>query len=241
MEMNRTGEWDPDWLAQNPWLGTYLESDFSTQQFYLAGFRRVGIAAEGTAGVIMIASANPVGVGIGTALLANASSMAAGEFSPRLDIVGREIDRGFGPYGPFVRGALSALATGSAPLLGRVRVYRIEGAPNQMIAIDELGGVAVLDNNKMLYLNFANRARAEEFFSRRVGQCLPDVQLKTFLVKRSFLDELRDAAVEQRFSRMFPDRPHLVDPAFADQYGLRPAQFDSLRRAILQGTGEVLK
>jgi hypothetical protein len=129
MEMNRTGEWDPEWVRLNPWLESYLQSDFSTQQFYLTGLKRVGIAAEGTLGVVLIVSANPVGVGVGTALVANASSMAAGEASPKLDIVGREFNRGFGPYGPFVRGGVSALLSGLSPLLfeQEVTVWVVRG------------------------------------------------------------------------------------------------------------------
>ncbi len=64
------------------------------------------------------------------------------------------------------------------------------------------------------------------------------MEVKSFEVPASFVDELKAAAVPERLARQFPDRPFIVDPTKApDQFGLRPSQFDDLLRAMISGSG----
>lgn len=124
---------------------------------------------------------------------------------------------------------------------GRVRVYRIEGLPNSRIAIDDQGGVLVIDDTRMLFVNFGNRARADAYFAQKVDE-LPGAQIKSFEVSRRFYDELRKMAVPQRLGNKFPERPQVVDVTKApngDQLGLQTEQIRALRDAIIQGTGRV--
>jgi len=66
------------------------------------------------------------------------------------------------------------------------------------------------------------------------------IAIKSFEVPQSFLVELRAAAVEQRLARQFPGRPQIADPTkAADQFGLRAAQIQKLRDAIIQGSGRI--
>jgi RHS repeat-associated protein len=139
-------------------------------------------------------------------------------------------------------GVLSAGARGLGALrnaVPRTTVYRVEGLPNTRITIGNRGQVSV-QGDDMLFLNFGNRARAHEFFARRLGQGMPGVQLKSFQVPRSFVKELRSSAVPESMAKQFPRRPVLVDPTKApDQFGLRKAQIEALRRAIIPRTGKV--
>jgi len=132
--------------------------------------------------------------------------------------------------------AVSTTATGT----GKVRVYRVEGTPNTRIAIDERGGVAIVDESKTLFLNFGSRARAEQFLTQRLAQGLPGARIKSFEVTKSFVDELRAIAVTEQKVSAFPDRPIAVDLTKApDQFGLRPEQIKALNDAIIQGTGRI--
>jgi len=42
------------------------------------------------------------------------------------------------------------------------------------------GGVVVLDSGKTLFLNFGSRARAEQYFTQKLVQGLPNAQIKSF-------------------------------------------------------------
>jgi len=144
-----------------------------------------------------------------------------------------------------------ALPTQSQPSLGlaspqageTVIVYRVEGAPNTRILINPNGTVAIVGSDEnMLFLNFGSRMRAEQFFAQRLRQDMPGLQMKSFEVPRSFLEELRATAVEQSRARMFPKAPQISDPTKApDQFGLQPAQIDKLRGVIVQGSGQIHK
>jgi filamentous hemagglutinin len=113
----------------------------------------------------------------------------------------------------------------------------VEGTPNTRIIIGTSGQVAV-QGEQTLFLNFGDRARAEQFLAQRLGQGMPGATVRSFEVPRSFLEDLRTAAVPERLARQFPDRPIVVDVTKApNQFGLRPEQVDELRRAIIQGTG----
>lgn len=130
---------------------------------------------------------------------------------------------------------------GSLGRFGRVTVYRVEGLPNTRIFVGAGGRVAIIgDDPDMLFLNFGDAKQAQYWLDKRLGQNMPGAALKSFEVPRSFLEELRDAAVPQRLGRQFPDRPQIVDPTkAADQFGLQPQQIEALRRAVIQGSGKV--
>ncbi len=125
-----------------------------------------------------------------------------------------------------------------------VRVYRVESETNARILVSEIGEV-VVQGDGVLFLNFGQRARSEEFLKTRLLQ-YPDTpsQIKSFEVAKSYVDELRATAVKERNSRRIRanrDKPIMVDVKQApDQYGLRTQeQIDRLRSVIIQGTGRV--
>ena len=120
---------------------------------------------------------------------------------------------------------------------GRTKVYRVEGLPNTRILIGDNGQV-IIKGRQTLFVNFGNKARAEEFLSKRLQQNMRGTQIKSFDVPTSFVEELRALAVPESMARQFPNRPILVDITKApDQFGLRADQIEALERAILQGSG----
>ncbi|MFJ1311918.1 hypothetical protein, partial [Agrobacterium sp. P15N1-A] len=120
-----------------------------------------------------------------------------------------------------------------------VTVYRVEGAANQRLVVGIDGSVAIIGDNT-LFLNFGNAQRAQDFFSKRITQGMTDVSVKTFKVPKSFLDELRQAAVVERQASQFPDAPIVVDQTKAtDQFGLRKSHFEQLNSVIIQGSGRL--
>jgi filamentous hemagglutinin len=119
-------------------------------------------------------------------------------------------------------------------------VYRVEGLANARIIIGANGEVAILGDT-MLFLNFGSRARAEEFLARRLAQGMEGAGFKSFVVPRSFLDELREAAVPESMAKQCPGSPIIVDPSKApDQFGLRPP-FSDLEKSIMPGSGKPVK
>jgi filamentous hemagglutinin len=120
---------------------------------------------------------------------------------------------------------------------GITTVYRVEGAINQRVLIDAAGKVSVQGRN-MLFLNFGDAARAEQFLATRVAQGMKGATMKSFQVPTSFVDELAASAVPESMARQFPNAPLVVDVTkAANQFGLRPAQIEALKRAIIQGSG----
>jgi hypothetical protein len=100
------------------------------------------------------------------------------------------------------------------------------------------GGEVGVGGNNTLFLNFGDAARAESFLAKRLGQGFSDSTIKSFQVPSSFVDDLARSAVPENLARQFPNSPLVVDAAkAANQFGLRPAQIEALRRAIIQGTG----
>lgn len=117
-----------------------------------------------------------------------------------------------------------------------IKVYRVEGMPNTRLIFGKNGTVGIV-GDKMLFLNFGNRARAEEYLAQKIAGGLPGAQLKSFEVPKSFLEELQRIAVTQRRGRLFPDLPQVVDiTTGANQFGLRLDQFQQLQQMIIQGT-----
>lgn len=123
-----------------------------------------------------------------------------------------------------------------------VTVYRVE-APvrgNMRVIIGESGEVAIVGKNNRLFLNFGSKARAEEFLAKRLAQGSTGTQIKSFKVKRGFLEEIRRLAVPEHLSKQYPNRPIVVDISKApDQYGLNPQLIQDLEMFIIQGTGKV--
>ena len=123
---------------------------------------------------------------------------------------------------------------------GAVRVFRVEGLPNARLLIDEMGQVVIMDKGKTLWLNFGNRARAEEFLAQRMAQSQNEWVIKSFSVPQKVLDDLRKAAVLESEVKLKPNAPIIGDPTKApDQFGLRPQDIENLENAIIQGTGKV--
>lgn len=90
--------------------------------------------------------------------------------------------------------------------------------------------------------NFGDKARAVEFLSRRLGQNMAGVELKSFQVPQSFLTRLRSSAVPESLAGKYPGQPILVDVTkAADQFGLRSGQIRELQEAIVQGTGKSVR
>lgn len=118
-------------------------------------------------------------------------------------------------------------------------VYRVEGLPNTRVIIGDGGQVSV-QGDQMLFVNFGDKARAEQFLATRVQQGMPGAQMKSFQVTQSFVADLQQAAVPESMAKQFPGSPLLVDPTKApNQFGLRPEQIKALQNSIIQGSGKV--
>jgi hypothetical protein len=121
----------------------------------------------------------------------------------------------------------------------KITVYRVEGLPNTRIIIGERGQVSV-QGDRMLFLNFGDKGRAEEFLVARLEQGMPEVRMKLFEIPRSFFTDLQNAAVPESMARQFPESPLVVDPTKApDQFGLRRNQIETLKNSIIQGSGKL--
>lgn len=137
------------------------------------------------------------------------------------------------------RAVMLALFSGAAENDPSVRVYRVEGDPNTRILISDEGEIA-LQGGKVLYLNFGQRARAEEFLAQRRAGGMPGAAIKSFEVRADYLRELQESAIPEHLSGEFPDRPIQVELNLApDQFGIRAEDFGRLLEAILQGSGRV--
>ena len=122
-----------------------------------------------------------------------------------------------------------------------ITVYRVEGAPNSRLVIGNDGSVAIT-GDQTLFLNFGSRDRAEEFLALRISQNMTDPSIRSFQVTESFFNDIRESAVPESLARQNPGKPILVDPSrAANQFGLRPEQFDSLINSIIPSTGKLEK
>ncbi len=121
-----------------------------------------------------------------------------------------------------------------------ITVYRVEGLPNTRVLIGQYGDVAII-GDQTLFVNFGNNAEARRYFAKKLAGRLPGAELKSFQVPKSFYDDLLKDAVDESLAKQFPDRPFIVHQSITkkpDQLGLRPKQVESLRRAIIQGSGK---
>ena len=121
-----------------------------------------------------------------------------------------------------------------------VKVYRVEGIPNQRVNIGASGEVSLApDNSNMLFLNFGEEARAQEFLAQKIQGGLPGATIKSFDVDAGFLKRLQTEAVPQRLGKLYPDRPQLVDVTKApNQFGIPSNYFDDLMNSIRKGSGK---
>ncbi|MCX7805515.1 MAG: hypothetical protein N3A38_10045, partial [Planctomycetota bacterium] len=131
----------------------------------------------------------------------------------------------------------------SALTSGAVRVFRVEGSPNTRLLIDEAGNVVILEKGKTLWLNFGQRARAEELLAQKMAQA-PQGEwvIKSFSVPQRVVEDIRKAAVLEEQVKSVPSAPIRGDVTKApDQFGLRPEHIEVLEDAIIQGTGKIEK
>jgi RHS repeat-associated protein len=118
-------------------------------------------------------------------------------------------------------------------------VFRVEGPGNERLDISPSGDVAINGSN-MLFLNFGQEDRAQDFLERRQAQGHEGDVIKTFQVPTSFVDELRATAVPESKKKLFPTSPLVVDTnAAVDQFGLRASHFGNLLNNVIPGSGGV--
>lgn len=121
---------------------------------------------------------------------------------------------------------------------GLTTVYRIEGTVNQRLTIDAAGNVSV-QGQQVLFLNFGDAARAEQFLKMRISQGMEDATVKSFQVPTSYLHKLQSTAVPEAIARQFPFAPLVVDVSKgANQFGLRPSHVEELKKMIVAGSGK---
>jgi hypothetical protein len=110
--------------------------------------------------------------------------------------------------------AQSPLSPGSGVSSETVRVFRVEGSGNTRLLIDARGNVEIptvltqqgRGSERVLFLNFGDEVRAQEFLSQRLTQGHIDDVMKSFEVPKTFLEALRRIAVPQRLKEQFPTR-----------------------------------
>ena len=123
----------------------------------------------------------------------------------------------------------------------RVTVYRVEGTPNTRLLITD-DSIVKIQGNTTLYLNFGDRKRAIQYLEQKVGQNLPGVQVKTFTVPKSVVDDLKKRAVPEKKVRV--EDPNKLQPVIADptkaknQFGIRPHDFRDFENQIIKGSGK---
>ncbi|MBI2685207.1 MAG: RHS repeat protein [Acidobacteria bacterium] len=133
--------------------------------------------------------------------------------------------------------AFGIVAGGATTNTTTTTVFRVEGAANTRLGIGPNGSVSIEGSN-MLFLNFGQEGRAQQFLQHRVAQGTDAAQIKSFEVPTSFLQDLRKSAVPESLARQNPNAPIRVDATKApDQFGLRPAQIEALRKVIVPGSG----
>ncbi|CAD6548933.1 hypothetical protein [Paraburkholderia metrosideri] len=142
---------------------------------------------------------------------------------------------------------LGGRGVGAAREPSTITVFRVEGEGNRRLFIDEATGSVSIPpvfankgrgDERNLYLNFGDEARAQSFLGQRLQQ-FPDNTIKTFTVPKSFVDQLRTSAVEESRRSINPGKPVVADPTKArDQFGLSQQQIEQLRRVIIPGSGK---
>ncbi|MGH8893997.1 MAG: hypothetical protein ACRDWY_11940, partial [Actinomycetes bacterium] len=207
----------------------------------LAGISAVLKGVVTVAGTLALVPAlapvcGPIAIGAGIAALAVDAALA---WRRRASWVGVGVDAALTAV-PAARPAQAAVRE-VRTRLGSVVVYRVEGTPNARVVIDHDNNVR-FQKRSMLYINVGDKARAEQYYRRKLADGLPGVQIKSFRVSKRAFRELKFRAVEQERARGFPRAPHLVDTKVAaNQFGLWKADFRELEKHIVPGSGRVLR
>ncbi|MFP1629863.1 RHS repeat-associated core domain-containing protein [Streptomyces sp. 5K101] len=127
---------------------------------------------------------------------------------------------------------------------GTVNVFRVEGkGPGTNARIKIRNGYPLIKGaeKKVIFLNFGNAKRANEYLARKAAEHGGNSQLVTFQVDREFLSYLQKNAVPERMAKRYPDAPLVVDRKYSDQYGLRPEQTQMMFNHIIPGTARVIE
>ncbi|HWM58886.1 MAG TPA: DUF6531 domain-containing protein [Pseudonocardia sp.] len=140
-----------------------------------------------------------------------------------------------GVKGARVAGKVAGEAVEGVP--DTVRVFRVESPANARLDIGPSGDVAVKGDN-MLFLNFGDQPRAQQFLDQRLAQGHSETVIKSFDVPRSYADSVASRAVPESMARQ-PDASiiHVDTTKTPSSYGLRSSEFPELQRSIIPGSG----
>ncbi|WP_257460453.1 hypothetical protein [Archangium lipolyticum] len=144
-----------------------------------------------------------------------------------------------------------------------VTVYRVEGPDNQRLSFNNHGDPHItksfnsatnmskpsqydkpMSYQDRAFLNFGDRARAEEFLAVRHDQGHGQTEMKSFQVPYSTFDNIRNKAVPESAARdeRFRHRPIQVDVNKADhQYGLNWQSLQQINSTAIPGSGRVVQ
>lgn len=114
-------------------------------------------------------------------------------------------------------------------------VFRVEGPGNARIAMGA-GGDVTIRGDKMLFLNFGDEVRAQDFLAKRLSQGYTDTLIKRFDVTREYYERLIARAMPE--SQAKGSSVINVDSSrTSSSYGLRATEFPDLMCAIIPGSG----
>ncbi|WNG58822.1 hypothetical protein F0U59_31890 [Archangium gephyra] len=144
-----------------------------------------------------------------------------------------------------------------------VTVYRVEGPDNQRVSINPQGnahvsksfGSATNESKPGLYkkpmeyqdrafLNFGDRARADEFLAVRHDQGHPQTVMKAFDVPHDTFEQIRKSSVPESAARVPGNehRPIRVDVNKGDnQFGLNWKSLQLVNSTAIPGSGRVVQ
>ena len=114
-------------------------------------------------------------------------------------------------------------------------MFRVEGPGNARIAIDALGNVN-FKGDAMLFLNFGDEARAQQFLAKRLEQGFDGTVVKSFDVPALYAEHVAQVAVPERLART-GTIIHVDVTKTATSYGFRPSEFQNLMDNIIKGSG----
>ena len=122
---------------------------------------------------------------------------------------------------------------------GTVVVYRVEGSINQRLIIGNKGEISLYpDKKQIIWLNFGDKQRANQYLQVKIAKGLPEAELKSFEINKTFLERIERDAVPEKMARRFPNRPIVSRDPYPNQYGIPAAYFDDLVQSIRQGSGK---
>ncbi len=116
------------------------------------------------------------------------------------------------------------------------RVFRVESPANARLHIGQSGSVTI-SGEKMLFLNFGDEMRAQEFLARRLDQGLGDTAVRTFDVPTTYVENLAARARPESAGRLPGTSVITVDTGRTGaSYGLRSTEFPALLAAVVPGS-----